>query len=108
MYITAERLRQHGACETSVRRFTNYFPNGINVTRFGCKKYYAHFNWGWALLFLLPKPIALEYRQYMRERLETVATHYNDDAEMIAMYRASNDFRLFKADLFALAAEKVK
>lgn len=53
MFITAELLRNKGACEDTVSRFLRFYPDGVQVTVAECQLHVDDFSWGWAIEELL-------------------------------------------------------
>lgn len=54
MIVTAQLLRDRGACGDAVHDFRCRFPTGARVTVARCLANADNFNWDWASVFLVP------------------------------------------------------
>jgi hypothetical protein len=64
MFLTAELLRERGACSGEVDKFREMYPNGVLVTPEECVARANDWSWGWAMDELLKR----DEREVARER----------------------------------------
>ena len=90
MKITAQMLRDKGACKNQVETFENEWPNGCNVTRKNCLRaaeLRLDFNWaaGWLLsadaLAAYDKAVAPALAAYKKAKADALAAYKKAKAD---------------------------
>ena len=108
MFITADQLREHGACERDIEAFEERWPDGVEITEKVCIEAFRKmgFNADWAAVHLLSPPALAQYEkarapawaqyvkaraaawaQYVKARAPAWAQYVKTRASALAQYR---------------------